>query len=151
MDNFNTGMGLDKFTGSSTTPGGGMDTTMYENERNRIAAMPPGPAKEAALAALLRDYAGERDTAKADRELGAELIMEDGPSGTQIGGRYSTYVAASPLEHLASGLRKYKGFKDYRKGQDELDQLSKDSQKARTSMFRSGLGGGTKYGMYNRP
>ena len=149
MQDMNTGMGLDKLTqtGVGATQ---VDPSMYEQRRNQIAAMPPGAQKEAALAALLRDYQGQ--TAAAENDMARGQGMADTPmaQGQQLGGRYSTYVASSPLEHLATGLRQYQGNKQAKTAKEKLEELSTQQQQAREGLFRSGLGGGTKFGMYDR-
>jgi len=143
-------MGLDKFTQGDGALSPGMDPSMYQQRRNQIASLPPGPQKEAALAALLRDYAGEQSAAQTAQEQGFEMATAPGAQGTQLGGKYSTYVAASPLEHLASGLRQYKGYKGMKESKDKLKELSEQQQKAREDLARAGMGGGTQFGMYNR-
>ena len=149
MQDMNTGMGLDKLTQTGVDDMS-MDLSMYEQRKNQVAAMPPGPQKEAAMAAILRDY--QRETAEADAAMMRGQEMSDSPNaqGQQLGGRYSTYVASSPLEHLATGLRQYQGNKQAKTAKEKLEELSKQQQQAREGLFRSGLGGGTKFGMYDR-
>jgi hypothetical protein len=115
------------------------DKTMYERRLAEIQAMPPGPDREAALELLSRDYPGLAKTATTSQEQGFEMAMSPGAKGTELGGRYSTYVAANPLEHLASGLRQYGGYKKMNKAEEQLDQLSKDKQRSLMDMLRAGL------------
>lgn len=119
--------------------GGGMDQTMYQKRLAEIQAMPPGPEKDAALAALARDYEGEQSAAMAQQKIGAELMSMGAPKATQTGGRYGTTVAASPVEHLAAGLRTYKGGKDMKEAREMLSSGSKDKKQALLDMLRSAL------------
>jgi hypothetical protein len=101
--------------------------------------MPDGPERDQALEMLSRDYPGLSKTARTSQEQGFEMAMSPGAKGTQLGGRYSTYVAASPLEHLATGLRQYGGFKKMKKAEDDLAGLSTDQQKSLSDMLKSWL------------
>ena len=116
-----------------------MSDTVYQQRLQQIQQMPPGPEREAALAALSRDYAGLQAAAQTRQQRGYEMASEKGPQGTELGGKYSTYVAANPLEHLASGLRRYKGYKDMREADEELGTLSEDKQKTLADLLRSAL------------
>ncbi len=126
-------------TGAPQPP---MANTIYQQRLAQIKAMPPGsPEQQAALAKLARDYQGEQAAAAQQSRQGMEMSGAQTPRGTQTGGRYGTYVAANPLEHLASGLRQYKGYKGMKKAEDKLEGLSKDKQAALIALLRSGLGG----------
>lgn len=71
-------------------------------------------------AALARDWGGER------ADLGAQMVQAQalrdapGPEGTRAGGMY---IAASPLEHLTSGVSKYRAGKDLKGMQGQLGDL----------------------------
>ena len=125
-------------TGAPQPP---MANTIYQQRLAQIKAMPPGPQQEAALAKLARDYQGEQAAAAQQSRQGMEMSGAQTPRGTQTGGRYGTYVAANPLEHLATGLRQYKGYKGMEKAEDKLEGLSKDKQAALIALLRAGLGG----------
>ena len=129
-----------------------MNNSIMEMREAEIMAMPPGPEKDAAWAELARDYEGELGGANRTQDFGAEMAMAPGAQGTNTG---ATYVAASPLEHLATGLRTYKGFKDMKEARAEQKALSLAKQAALAKMMRAGgagmgLGGGTAMGMPGR-
>ena len=111
-----------------------MDQTMYEAYFSQINAMPDGPEKRAAQAALVRSYADEQKMAQNQNDFGAEAALMAMPEGTQTAGKYGTYVAANPLEHLAAGLRTYKGYKDMGDSRDQMKELAAEKQKALQAM-----------------
>lgn len=119
--------------------GGGMDQTIYQQRLAQIKAMPPGPEKEAALAALSADYAGQQAAATQQMNLGAEMASQGAPGVTQLGGKYATAVAANPLEHMAAGLRTYKGYKDMKEAKETAGGLSQQKQKSLMDLLRSAL------------
>jgi hypothetical protein len=124
---------------------------MYEQRMAQIRTLPPGPQKEAAMAAILRDYKGEGELAGADMEMGAEMVGTPSPGTVQgKSGDYTVQYAASPVEHLASALRQYKGGKMMKDARAQLKGLSEEKQRGLTDLFRAGLGGGTQYGMPGR-
>jgi hypothetical protein len=102
-----------------------IEPSMMEAMRQRIAAMPPGPQKEAALAAMLRNYSGEMDRQKDRETMAAELAATPMSKGTHLGGRYKTYVAASPLEHLATAMRQYGGMKAGKQAREKQEEIRK--------------------------
>jgi hypothetical protein len=53
------------------------------------------------------------------REQAQYLRNKEGPTGIGGVGRMNTYVAASPLSHLASGVEKYRAKKDLKRLRDE--------------------------------
>ncbi len=113
--------------------------SVYQQRLAQIKAMPPGPQQDAALAALARDYQGENDLASKQMDYAQEAIGAGTPEATQTGGRFGTTVAANPLQHLASGLRTYKGYKDMSEAQDTMKTGSKAKQEALMAMLRAGL------------
>ena len=122
--------------------GGQMDSTMWQAMYQKIQAMPESPQKAALLAKMARDYQGEQSAAETQQSQGFEMAMSPGAKGTHLGGKYSTYVAANPLEHIASGLRQYKGYKGMKEAREALGSLSKDKQQSIVDLLRAGLGGG---------
>ncbi len=118
-----------------------LDKTMYEKRMAQIAALPPGPAKDQAIAELTASYADMGSAADSQRAAGVEATMADMPGGMNTAGKYGTYVAASPLEHLASGLRAYKGYKDISEADAQQELMAKQKQQALERMLRAGLGG----------
>jgi hypothetical protein len=154
MDDFDLGIG-DLSLGS---PGAGPDVdlgledeTMREARLRQIATLPPGPQKERAMALMLRDYDAESKVLDSEDKLATDLLAADSPKGTHLGGRYSTYVAASPLEHMATALRQYGGAKKLRQARDAREAMMSDDMENRKRMMMANTGGGTKYGMYHRP
>ncbi len=111
-----------------------MDQSMYEAYLSQIEAMPDTPEKQKALAALVRSYKEEQAIAQNQSDFGAEAALMPGAQGTQTGGKYGTYVAANPLEHLASGLRTYKGYKDMGEARDNMKEMALEKQKALQAM-----------------
>ena len=133
---------LESLISSQSGPGaGGGQPGMYEARMQQIQNMPPGPQKEAALAGLLRDYEGEQGRAEEQRSLGAEMMMSEAPQGTHTGGKYGTYVAANPLEHMASALRQYQGGKMIKDSREAGKVLSGQQEDARRRLFTAGMGG----------
>jgi hypothetical protein len=121
-------------------PGGGATSdSMYQQRLAQIKAMPPGPQQEAALMALSRDYEGEQTAARDQMKYGNEAAMKGGSDPMKTGGRFGTTVARNPLEHIADGLRTYKGYKDMGEAQDTMKTGSADKQKALLAMLRSAL------------
>ncbi len=116
-----------------------MSESIYQQRLAEISAMPDGPEKDAALAALARDYEGEADLAGAQMKYGNQAVEAGAPGVTQTGGRFGTTVAANPLEHIASGLRTYGGYKDMREAKDAMKSGSADKQKALLDMLSSAL------------
>lgn len=121
-------------------PGGGTPSaSMYQQRLAQIKAMPPGPQQEAALAALSRDYEGEQTAARDQMKYGNEAAMKGGSDPMKTGGRFGTTVARNPLEHIADGLRTYKGYKDMKDAQATMKSGSTDKQQALLDMLRAAL------------
>lgn len=59
----------------------------------------PANFSEDELAAIYKDYKGERETLSGQKAYANELRTQPGPQGRSAGG---IYAAASPLEHLGS-------------------------------------------------
>ena len=116
----------------------GQDNSILELYKAEIQAMPPGPEKDAALAALVRDYEGELGSANRQQDFGMEMATMGQPEGMQAGG---TYVAANPLEHMAAGLRSFKGYSDMNEAKQMQKTLSAAKQQAMMQMLRAGAGG----------
>lgn len=127
----------------------GMSPDMIDQFKRRIEQMPPGPQKDAMLARLARDYEGEQALGESNLERQRGLADLESPGGTKLGGRFSTYVAASPLEHVTTAIRRGQGMRGEKEEMGNLKSLSKDKQQAVIDLLRSGMGGGTKYGMRN--
>lgn len=123
--------------GPPAPSGGGMDDTMYQRRLAEIQAMPPGPEKDAALAALARDYEGEQAAAQTQQKIGAEMVAMGAPQAIQTGGKYGTTVAANPLEHLAAGLRTFKGGRDMKEAREKFGELSQSKQKSLADLLRT--------------
>ena len=134
----------------------GTDNSILEMRKAQIEAMPPGPDKDAALAALVRDYEGELRAADSQSAQGFEMANMGQPQGMHAGG---TYVAANPLEHMAAGLRAFKGNRDVRDARSAQKEMSAAKQQAMMQILRAGagggggmggVGGGTAFGMPGR-
>jgi hypothetical protein len=120
------------------------DNSVMELRKAEIQAMPPGPEKDAALAELVRDYEGELGSANRQQDFGMEMATMGQPEGMQAGG---TYVAAHPLEHMAAGLRSFKGYRDMRDAKREQKSMSAAKQEAMMKLLRAGAGGGGGMGV----
>lgn len=121
-------------------PGAGdMQKTMMEAYYAQIQGMPEGPEKSAALAALVKSYPELGGIAEDQQSFGAKAALMPMPEGTQTGGKYGTYVAASPLEHMASGLRTYKGYKDMGEAKTAREELAMEKQAAMAALMKAGL------------
>ena len=117
----------------------GMDKTMYEMRLAQIKQMPPGPEQDAAIAALSADYAGMQSAAEDQQAFGAKAALMGSPDAIQTGGKYGTTVAANPLEHMAAGLRTYKGYKDMGDAQESMSDMSMQKQQALRDLLKAGL------------
>lgn len=117
-----------------------MDKDVLELELERIRQLPPDQ-QEAAIRQLSLDYPGLTDALQGDVDFGEERMMADSPEGRYgpSGNPYSVYVAANPLEHLASGMSKYQGGVERREARKGLDALSKMKQEAVSNAIRGGI------------
>ena len=70
---------------------------------------------------LFRDYTGEQSGLEYQRDTADELRNRAGPEGRSQG---DVYVAANPLEHLASGLSRRKAGGEYDEAVEGLEELS---------------------------
>jgi len=70
-----------------------------------------------------------------DRQMAQAEALRDkaGPQGRGGLGTRNTYVAANPLEHISSGVEKYRAKKDIKR----LDVESKDARKALIELLRN--------------
>lgn len=98
------------------------------DQRAKIAALPSAEQAQA-LAMLAADFgqrgaAAENDMARADA-----IRTQAAPQGRQLSG--NTYVAANPLEHLASGMQRYRANEDYKKSRTARDTAMSDADAVR--------------------
>ena len=122
------------------------DKSLYEKALADIELLPPNEQEEA-LRQLSLAYTDLTKTARDEMDYGFEMATRDMPKGQQAGNnRFSVYVGANPLEHIAAGAEKYMGHKQMKKARGALDDLSADQQSATARMLRSGMGGGGGYG-----
>lgn len=94
----------------------------------QIQAMPP-EEREKYLRNLFRDYTGETEI------LNEQVAQADALRKTpEAKGRYTqnAYVAANPLEHLAVGLDRYRGMRDYDKAMAGKEGMSADKTATQT-------------------
>lgn len=129
-------------TTGQAQPGGPMNANPDQIAalQQQIAQMPPGPQKQAMLARLARDYQGESDLANRQLDTAEVDARMPSPEGQSLGGRYSTHVAASPLEHVTSAIQRGRGMKKEKEMVKNLQGLSQDKQQAIADFLRSGLG-----------
>lgn len=80
-------------------------------------------AAEQLMTQLYQDYTGQTDIAAGGLERGAGLEDTPGAEGRQVG---NMYVAANPMEHIATALRQNKGRRQYNTSMDRLEGLSAD-------------------------
>jgi hypothetical protein len=122
----------------------GQDNSILELRKAEIQAMPPGPDKDAAEAAFVRDYEGELAASTLQSDQGFEMANMGQPEGTTT---RATYVAANPLEHMAAGLRSFMGNRDMRDARKQQKSLSAAKQEAMMRLLRAGTGGGGGMGL----
>lgn len=119
-----------------------MDKDMLEARLAEIRQMPPDQ-QAAALAALSRDYQAEQADLESQREFGMDQAgtgIAKGAIAGPSGNPYTAYMAASPLEHLASGLRTYKGMKDIRESRDSMKKLQEAEAAQRMAALQTQMG-----------
>lgn len=89
----------------------------------------PEAEQQAAIAKLTADYEGRETTLRDELENNYALLTDKGPEGQVAGNnQFSVYVAASPFEHLASGMQKYQAGKSVKSAREGLEGLSKDKE-----------------------
>jgi len=86
------------------------------------------------LARMSKDYQGQ-ESIDAERLRRAQANYDKpGAKGIQTG---DIYTAASPLAHLADGLRQYKGLKNMKEARDSHQGSTDDKSAALAAMLRS--------------
>lgn len=92
---------------------------------------PPEPEPEdsvdpGVLKALVERGLLDEETAMAllDRKQGfSEATQTPSPEGTRTPGPFGTYVAASPLEHAAAGIRRFAGYRQMKNADSKQEAL----------------------------
>lgn len=99
----------------------------------------PPEEKEKVLQRLSMDYQGQGDIANEQMATAQALRGTATPEGRQAG---RTYVAANPLEHIASGMKQYQGKQQMDEALARKKELSdmqgKGLQEVMASQLRSG-------------
>lgn len=130
-----------------------------EKLRQLIAEMDAGPEKDAleqrfealqqlppeqqaeAIKQLSMDYEGRGATLRDDLEKNYAMMSQaspqalDGPSGNP----FAYTVAASPLEHIATGAMKYMGGKGIKEDKAKLEELSKAQEGGLSAVMQGAL------------
>ena len=115
------------------------DQQGMQAEYARISSLDP-EEKAAAINRLAKDYKGEREGLAADIAFNEDMIQRDMPQGGVAGpssNPFSIYMGASPLQHAAAGLEKYKGYKNRREAREGFDQSVADKTRAQSDMMAS--------------
>ena len=110
------------------------DTAM-QSRLAEILVMPPDE-QDAALADLTRAYEPEREDLRDELSRNYDMLTAEGPKGQMAGNnQFSVYVGANPLEHLASGVSKYRAGKGVKEGRAEQRELSKQQGAAQKAIM----------------
>lgn len=96
--------------------------------------------QKAAINNLSQDYVGQRDINQQAMDKG-ERDQIQRAKGTSGIGNQNAYVAASPLEHLADGIRGYQGKKSYDESLEAQKLLSDNYTDGNTTRFAAGMKG----------
>ena len=118
------------------------ENSIAKRRYDEIMAMPDTPEKTAAIQEWARDYPGEAEMLQADRTFGEKMVQQESPRGGVAGpssNPFSIYVAANPLEHAAAGAEKYMGYKNRKKAQTGLEELSDARQQALINTVRGSM------------
>lgn len=95
-----------------SAPAGSQMTAPAPNEMERlrqyIATLSP-EEQEAFMQAMFADYEGESGELEQQRSMAEELRGTPGAEARSYGG---IYTAANPLEHLSSGIDRYRGVRE---------------------------------------
>jgi hypothetical protein len=114
---------------------------MTPEQKNMFGSMTPDQQSQF-LQMLATDFAGKGAAAESDMSRADAIRQGEGPQGRFVG--QNTYVAASPLEHLASGMQKYRANEDFKASRTARDSAATDSDALRKRAMemiggRSGL------------
>ena len=113
--------------------------SMFQKRLDEIKSMPPGPEKEAAMAALSRDYPGELQKLNEQYGVMKALMQQNTPRGQVAGNNpYSVYVGRGG-EALLGGVQKGLAGREMRKIDRERDEMSQQKQGATRALLESGL------------
>ncbi len=88
-------------------------------------------AQQAFLAALMKDYGAEIDSADTAISRAEALRYNPQAAGRRAGGMY---VAAHPLEHIADVARHYKGTQDLKTAQAARQKALDESNRLRQQL-----------------
>lgn len=100
--------------------------SIFQKRLAEIMAMPDGPEKQEELRQLSLDYPGMLEDLAEQREFGESMANSESPRGGVAGpasNPFSYYVAASPVEHAASGMKQYMGHKERKEAQGRIDDV----------------------------
>ena len=133
------------------------DLSALEARQMQVAQMQP-EQQMAELMDIANDFSSRIKQAQGRSEFGEELMMAPGAQGAIAGpssNPYTAYVAAGPLEHLASGLRTYQGVKERREARTEMKEMEDRRQAMLAKIMRANLpqgnapGGGAQAGGFS--
>ncbi len=83
---------------------------------------------------------GAEEGQLGDQVQRAQALQDaPGPRGRHTG---RTYVAANPLEHIASGLNRFRGMQEERDSRQRLDEVAQEQARLRAMLLRGGAGRG---------
>jgi hypothetical protein len=111
------------------------ENSIYQKEMARIAAMPEGPAKQAKIAELTRDYKGRGARGDASLEDARKRMAGamDMPTASVAGNAKNPFaisVAPSALQYGSKMLEGYNAMQDRDKAETDLEDLSKGQEAA---------------------
>lgn len=86
---------------------------------------------EMLLQNMFRDYNGETEILNEQAAQASAMRDTAAPEGRQFG---NVYTAANPLEHLAAGVSKFQGQKQYDKAMAGKEAMSADKTGAQTQI-----------------
>jgi len=112
--------------------GQGPDPAQYINQmtpeqKSMFSQMAPEQQQQF-LQLLASDFEGQMSTAESDMTRADAVRQGEGPRGRYAGGMY---VAANPLEHIASGMQKYQANKDFKTAQTARGDASTRAEELR--------------------
>ena len=125
---------IDLITQAKQTGDDGLSARLAE-----IDAMPEAERGEA-LRMLGQDYKGQRDMLNRSMDFNESQLQAASPESRVAGpssNPFAIEVAANPLEHIASGMGKYKAGTDIRSDRESLGKLSDEWTTQNTATMNS--------------
>jgi hypothetical protein len=112
--------------------GRGPGPQMTAEQQAQAAQMNPEQLEQF-IALLAGDFGGRGTAAQDDMTRADAIRNEGGPAGRTAGG---VYQAANPLEHLASGMRRYNANEEFKQAKGERGKAMTDAEGLRGKMMQ---------------